>query len=129
MGKTLLTTGVQLGLIREVNSWLQLIALQNRLEARRLEAIQSGQAVFIETHTFVDVERDGEHYRVNGTTAGPDEVSAQADPTSQLLRLAHGAREDRLGDILGDLPKEGGGRDAMGVLRRRASHRAHGQPP
>ncbi len=107
VGRTRLSTGVQLGLVKEVNGWLELVALQDRLEARRLEpAIQSGQAVLVEAHAFVAMEQDGEHYRV-GTTGGAQKVSLQADPTSELLRVAQAAREVHLGDLLGDLRREG----------------------
>ena len=93
MAEQLLGTGVEL---RLPSRW------PDDLEDPPAVEPKTGQ-VFVEVQVFADLEDDGEHVRVGGAVGRGESVSAAADPTSELLRIAHDARDTHLGDLLGDL--------------------------
>jgi len=59
--------------------------------------------VFIEVQAFAELDDDGRHVRVGGSVGHGSSVSPATDPTTELLRIAHDARDAHLGDLLGDL--------------------------
>ncbi len=60
-----------------------------------------------EAQVFAELEDDGERYRVGGTSRVGTAVPLCDDPTTALVRIAQRAREDHLGDLLGDLRRGG----------------------
>jgi hypothetical protein len=67
VAERLLGTGVELRLVRDESHWLDLVRREDRLEARRLEALlASGRVVLVETQVFVDLEDDGRGFSDGG---------------------------------------------------------------
>ena len=59
--------------------------------------------LLLEVQVFAELVDDGRHVRVGGSVGHGSSVSQAADPTTELLRIAHDARDTDLGDLLGDL--------------------------
>jgi hypothetical protein len=100
------STGVEIRLIDEVEAWVEHVYVDDALERRRrLEgALERDELVLVETQVFVEV--DGRK-ALRGTTSAGHEVVLGEDVTNQLMAIAHEAREVHLGDLLGDLGRQG----------------------
>ena len=68
---------------------------------------EEDECVALRLQTFADIEADGEPVRVLGTYGERAEVGTAEDPTTALVGAAHEYREGHLGDILGDLRRDG----------------------
>jgi CspA family cold shock protein len=96
-----LSTGVRIRLIDDVTASE---SVEPRLERRRLRGeLERGEVVVLEAQVFVEVEGE----RVGGTTSLGHELRLGEDVVNQLLKLASEEREQHLGDLLGDLRREG----------------------
>jgi hypothetical protein len=96
MAETLLRTGVELRLPQ---------TLPDGAPGRLLP--QKPGEVMIEVQVFAELEEDGAHQRIGGTSATGKVVPLSDDPTKALTQIAQEAREMHLGDLLGDLRRSG----------------------
>jgi hypothetical protein len=116
MAETLLGTGAELRLPRRAPD-----------ESEDPAAIdEKTNKAFVEVQVFAEIEDEGRRYRVGGTVGRGDAVSLADDPTTALLRIAEEAREEHLGELLGDLRIGGCDITPVRLLRSPVPHRVGG---